>query len=85
MGSLPKSFLYLYQLFCIRSFSKEDSLVLEAFCCRLVSHVVEDGLVGHHIGSFLAQVVMPGSMIHQLNCKTSQSAMPVSLPCSVTW
>ena len=85
MGSLPKSFLYFYQLFCIRSLSKEDSVVLEALFYRLVSHVVEDGLEGQQIGSFLAQVVMPGSMIHQLNCKTSQSAMPVSLPCSVTW
>ncbi len=85
MGSLLKSFLYFYQLFCIRSFSKEGSVVLEAFFYRLVSHVVEDGLVGQQISSFLAQVVMPGSMIHQLNCKTSQMSMPVSLPCSVTW
>ena len=85
MGSLPKSFLYFYQLFCIRSFPKEDSVVLEAFFYRLVSHVVENGLVGQQIGSFTAQVVMPGSMIQQLNCKTSQSAMPVRLPCSVTW
>ena len=58
---------------------------LEAPDNRLVGNVVEYGLVGVRVAPLILQAVMPGSVILQLDCQTSQSAMVVNMPCSATW
>ena len=80
-----KSLPYVEELLPIISLLGKDPIRLKALHQGLKSVMIHDGLKGLQISLLLRQAVLPGGLIHQLHCKTSQSAMPVILPCSAMW
>ena len=80
-----KSLPYVEELLPLISLLEKDPIRLKELHQGLKSVMIHHGLKGLHISLLLRQAVLPGGLIHQLHCKTSQSAMPVILPCSAMW